>query len=147
MCGVHRERAAAVPAGATEAKLAVKLEKVREWLAAGTVSRMERPGAELIGFYLGPGRHPAHRPWSRKHADTQRRLCERFAVPVIAAVARQDIQVWHMQAIVNPAPTAGASRRVAGMLSAMVNAGIEAGYLANWSLLSRRGVRSQCHGL
>jgi hypothetical protein len=36
---------------------------------------MRRPGADLIAHYLDPGRMPVSRQWSRKHADTQRRLC------------------------------------------------------------------------
>ncbi len=76
--------------GVTEADLAVKLEKVRERLAAGA-SNMERPGADLIAWYLNPDRLPAHRQWSRKHADTQARLCRRLAAPVIADVPCQDI--------------------------------------------------------
>jgi hypothetical protein len=46
---------------------------------------MERPGADLIAHYLDPDRLPVQERWSRKHAHTQRRLCERFAVPVIGA--------------------------------------------------------------
>jgi integrase len=72
--------------GATEAKLAEKLEKVRERLQADAAN-MERPGADLIRHYLDPDRLPAQDRWSRKHAHTQRRLCERFAAPVIGAVA------------------------------------------------------------
>jgi hypothetical protein len=64
--------------GATEAKLAAKLEKVRERLQADAAN-MERPGAALIKHYLDPDRLPAGERWSRKHAHTQRRLCERFA--------------------------------------------------------------------
>lgn len=67
--------------------------------------------------------------WSRKHAHTQRRLCERFAAPVIDAVTCQDIKTGHMQQIVNAAPTAGEGERVRGMLSALVAAAIEGGYL------------------
>jgi hypothetical protein len=76
---------------ATEAKLAEKLEKVRERLSAGAAN-MEKPGAELIAHYLDPDRLPVARRWSRKHAHTQRRLCERFAAPVIATVTCQDIK-------------------------------------------------------
>jgi hypothetical protein len=43
--------------GATEAKLAAKLEKVTERLSAGA-GNMERPGADLIASYLDPGRLP-----------------------------------------------------------------------------------------
>jgi len=43
--------------GATEAKLAAKLEKVTERLRAGAAN-MERPGADLIAHYLDPGRLP-----------------------------------------------------------------------------------------
>jgi integrase len=67
--------------------------------------------------------------WSRKHAHTQLRLCERFAVPVLASVTCQDITVADMQAVVNAAPTAGEGDRVAGMISALVSAGIDGGYL------------------
>jgi hypothetical protein len=58
----------------TEARLAAKLEKVIERLTAGAAN-MERPGADLIAFYLSPDRLPADRQWSRKHAHTQARLC------------------------------------------------------------------------
>ena len=98
--------------GATEAKLAAKLEKVTERLSAGAAN-MERPGADLIAHYLDPDRLPVQDRWSRKHAHTQRRLCERFAAPVIGAVTCQDIKIWHTQQIVNAAPTAGEGARVA----------------------------------
>ena len=116
--------------GATEAKLAGKLEKVRERLQADAAS-MERPGANLIRHYLDPDRLPARNRWSRKYAHTQRRLCERFAEPVIGTVTCQDIKTGHMQQIVNAAPTAGEGDRVHGMLSALVAAGIEGEYLTN----------------
>jgi hypothetical protein len=60
----------------SEERLAARLEKVTERLPAG-------------------------RRWSRQHAHTQRRLCERFAVPVIGGMACQDIKTWHMQQVVN----------------------------------------------
>jgi integrase len=116
--------------GATEAKLAEKLEKVTERLQADAAN-MERPGADLIRHYLNPDRLPAQDRWSRKHAHTQRRLCERFAEPVIDAVTCQDIKTGHTQQIVNAAPTAGEGDRVRGMLSALVAAGIEGGYLTS----------------
>ena len=116
--------------GATEAKLAAKLEKVTERLSAGAAN-MERPGADLIAHYLDPGRLPAQDRWSRKHAHTQRRLCQRFAVPVIGAVTCQDITTSHTQQIVSAAPTAGEGDRVHRMLSALVAAGIEGGYLTS----------------
>ena len=116
--------------GATEAKLAAKLEKVKQRLAADAANA-ERPGKDLIKHYLDPDRLPVEQRWSRKHAHTQRRLCERFAVPVINEVTCQDIETWHTQQIVNAAPTAGEGARVAAMLSALVAAGIDAGYLIN----------------
>jgi integrase len=115
---------------ATEAKLAAKLEKVRERLEADAPN-LELPGSDLIAYYLDPDRLPPDRRWSRKHAHTQRRLCERFTGPVIGDVVCQDIRTWHMQQIVNAAPTAGEGARVAGMISALVSAGIVGGYLAN----------------
>ena len=111
-----------------EDKLAAKLAKVTERLAADAPN-LERPGADLIAWYLCPDRHPADRPWSRRHADTQRRLCERFIAPVIAAVCCQDIRVADMQQIVDSAPTAGEGARLHRCLSAMITAGIAAGYL------------------
>ena len=62
---------------------------------------------------------------------TQRRLFERFAVPVIGSVTCQDITTDHMQKIVNAAPTPGEGNRVQGMISALVSAGLDGGYLAN----------------
>jgi integrase len=116
--------------GATEAKLAAKLEKVTERLRADAVNT-ERHGADLIAYYLDPDRLPAGQRWSRKHAHTQRRLCERFAAPVIDTVTCQDIKTSHTQQIVNAAPTAGEGDRVHGMLSALVAAGIEGRYLTS----------------
>ena len=65
------------------------------------------------------------------HADTQRRLCERFVAPVIAAITCQDIKVADMQKAVNAAPTAGEGARLRRCLSAMVTAGITGGYLTS----------------
>jgi integrase len=114
----------------SEEQLAARLETVTERLAVDAPN-MERTGAELIAHYLDPDRLPADRRWSRKHAHTQHRLCERFAAPVIGGVACQDIKTWHMQQVVNAAPTAKEGARVHGMISALVAAGIEGGYLAN----------------
>jgi integrase len=114
----------------TEAELAAKLEKVTERLRAGAPD-MERPGADLIAHYLDPDRLPVAKRWSRRHADTQRRLCQRFAAPVIAAVSCQDITVDHMQQIVSAAPTASEGERLHRCLSALVTAGIKGGYLAS----------------
>jgi hypothetical protein len=111
----------------TEAKLAPKLEKVTERLAADAPN-MRRPGADLIAHYLNPDRLPVKDRWSRKHADTQRRLCQRFAALVIAAITCQDIKTEHTLKIVNAAPTAGEGDRVHRMISALVTAGIDAGY-------------------
>ena len=123
--GVRRQCEAA-----SEDRLAARLEKVTERLMADAPN-LERPGADLITWYLSPARHPADRPWSAKHADTQRRLCERFVAPVIATVTCQDIKVAHMQQAVNAAPTAGEGTRLHRCLSAMVTAGITGGYLTN----------------
>jgi len=114
----------------TGEKLTAKLEKVTERLQADAPG-MKRPGAALIAHFLDPGRLPVDERWSRKHADTQRRLCERFAAPVISKVTCQDIKTGHMQKIVNAAPTPGEGRRVQRMISALVSAGLEGGYLAN----------------
>jgi hypothetical protein len=79
----------------------------------------------------GPARHPAHRPWSRKHADTQARLCARYLTPAIARLRCEDITVADLQAAVNTAPTPGEGDRLARTISALVHAGAGAGYLAS----------------
>jgi len=114
----------------TEEKLAVKLEKVAERLRADAPN-MRRPGADLIAHYLDPDRLAVQERWSRRHVDTQRRLCERFAAPVIDEIACKDIKTGHMQRIVNAAPTAGEGDRVHRLISALVTAGIDAGYLVS----------------
>ena len=128
--GVHRERAAEVPAGRHRGEARRKAGE-----GQGTASgRRGQHGAARRGpdqALPGPRPAAAGDRWSRKHAHTQRRLCERFAEPVIGAVTCQDIKTGHMQQIVNAAPTAGEGDRVHGMLSALVAAGIEGGYLTN----------------
>jgi integrase len=114
----------------TEAKLATRLAKITERLEADAPS-MERSGADLIAWYLSADRLPADKQWSRKHAHTQRRLCERFVSPVIAGLACQDIRVADMQRIVNAASTAQEGGRLHALVSALVGAGIRGGYLAN----------------
>ena len=118
---------------ASEEKLAARLAKVAERLEADAPNMTLR-GADLIAFYLSADRLPVQRQWSRKHAHTQRRLCERFAVPVIGAVLCQDITTRHTQQIVNAAPTPGEGDRVRGMISALVTAGLQGGYLASGRL-------------
>ena len=115
---------------ATEDKLAAKLEKVKVRLEADA-PKMRQPGAALIAHYLAPDRLPVSKRWSRKHAHSQGRLCALYAAPVIGEVACQDIKTGHMQQIVNAAPTAGEGDRVQRMISALVTAGIDAGYLVN----------------
>jgi integrase len=110
----------------TEEKLAAKLEKVIERLQADAPN-MERPGTDLIAWYLSPDRR--RQPWSRKHADTQRRLCARFVAPVIGGLACQDIKTADMQRAVNAAPTDGEGERLRRCISALVTAGIAGGYL------------------
>jgi hypothetical protein len=89
------------------------------------------PGADLIANCLSPDRHPAGRTWSRKLAEAQRRLCQRYLLPVIGGVACEDIKISHMQAAVNAAPTAGEGDRVRRCVSALIGAGLAGGYLVN----------------
>ncbi len=56
------------------------------------------------------------------------------AAPVIGAMTCQDIKTDHTQKIVNAAPTPGEGNRVHRMISALVSAGLEGGYLANLRL-------------
>ena len=115
---------------ASEVALAARLEKVTLRLAADAPN-MLRSGNELIAHYLSPDRRPIEKQWSRKHAETQRYLCERFLRPVIGHLACQDIKAAHMQAAVNAAPTAAEGRRVRAMISALTAAGMAGGYLAS----------------
>ena len=110
----------------SEDKLAARLEKITERLQAGAPN-MKLPGAELIAHYLDPDRLPVHERWSRKHAHTQRRLCERFAAPVIDAVTCQDIKTVHMQQIVNAAPPPGKASECAGCCRPWSRRGSRAG--------------------
>jgi hypothetical protein len=114
----------------TEAGLVARVEKVTARLAADAPG-LELPGAELIACYLSPDRHPAGKGWSRKHADTQARLCRRYLAPVIATLACEDIRISHLQAAVNAAPTAGEGARLRRCISALVNAGLAGGYLTS----------------
>jgi hypothetical protein len=117
----------------SEDGLAGRLEPVIERLTADAPN-LERPGSDLVAFYLCPDRLPAQKQWSRKHAHTQGRLCERFVLPVIGTVACQDIRVAHMQEIVNAPATPGEGDRVRGVISALVTAGIAGGYLLSLRL-------------
>ena len=112
-------------------------------ITAGAANAI-KPGADLIAWYLNPGRLPVAKRWSRKHADSQRRLCERFAAPVIGAVACQDIVVSHTQKIVNAAPTAGEGDRLHRILSAMVGVGTKGGYLVNPMLAEVHWQAGEC---
>ena len=115
----------------TEEKLAARLEKVTERLAADAPN-MERPGAALIAYYLSPDRLPADEPWSRKHADTQRRLCERYLAPVIGRPGLPGHQDRpHAGRRSTPRPPRGKATRLRRCISALVGAGITGGYLAN----------------
>jgi hypothetical protein len=112
---------------------------------------MRKPGAALIAHYLDPDRLPVHARWSRKHAHTQRRLCLLYVAPIIDAVTCQHIKTSHTQQIVNAAPTAGEGDRVRRMISALVTAGVDAGYLVNsrlakvqWQAGDREGMRAAC---
>jgi hypothetical protein len=114
----------------TESGLAARLVKVTERLTADAPG-LEEPGSALIAHYLSPSRHPADRPWSRKLADTQARLCRKYLAPVIDCLRCEDIKVSDFQAAVNAAPTAGEGDRLARCISALVNAGISGGYLTS----------------
>jgi hypothetical protein len=116
--------------GATEAKLAAKPEKVKERLQADAVN-MERPGADLIAHYLNPDRLPVADRWSRKHAHTP--------AAAVRAVRRPGHRRGDVPGHQDRPHAADRERRahrrgrrpVHGMLSALVAAGIEGGYLTS----------------
>lgn len=114
----------------TEDKLTAKLEKVKVRLEADA-PKMRQAGAALIAHYLDLDRLPVGKRWSRKHAHSQGRLCTLYVAPVIGEVICQDIKAGHVQQIVNAASTASEGDRVRRMVSALVTAGIDAGYLVN----------------
>ncbi len=94
-------------------RLAARLEKVAERLAAGAPN-MERTGAGLIAHYLDAERLPAGQRWSRKHAHTQRRLCERFAAPAIGGVLCPDIRACTCSRSSTRRPPPGKARGCTG---------------------------------
>jgi hypothetical protein len=110
-------------AGSQAGKVKIRLE--------ADAPNMKKPGAALIAHYLDLDRLPVQDRWSRKHAHTQRRRCVLYAAPVIDVLTCQDIKAPNMQQVVNAAPTAGEGDRVARMISALVTAGIDAGYMVN----------------
>lgn len=77
---------------ATEDRLAARLEKMTERLATGAPN-LERPGADLIAFYLSPGRLRVQRQPPGKHAHNQRWRCERIALPVIGGRSRDELPI------------------------------------------------------
>ena len=85
------------------------------------------PAPDLIAWYLSPDRR--RQPWSRKHADTQRRLCARFVAPAIGSLACQDIKTADMQRAVNAAPTDGEGERLRRCGTALVTAGMAGAHL------------------
>jgi hypothetical protein len=92
------------------------------------------------------GRHPADQPWSRKHADTQRRLCTWYLAPVIANLRCEDIKIADMEQVaVNAALTSGEGGRLARCISALVNGGPAAVRAADRYLMRAAGrlLRSQ----
>jgi integrase len=115
---------------ASEERLVAKLEKVAERLTTDAPNLL-RPAADLIAWYLSPERHPAGQAWSRKHTHTQRRLCQRFLLPVLGDLPCQDILVADMQRALNAVSTAGEGARLRRCISALVSAGLAAGWLAN----------------
>ena len=96
---------------------------------------MERPGTDLIAYYLSL---PVARPASGRQAVVPQ-AC-RHPAPAVRAVcgpvigeitACQDIKVADIQQVVNAAPTAGEGARLHRCLSAMITAGITGGYLTS----------------
>jgi integrase len=79
--------------------------------AAGVTHTGEHPGSPATGFIP---------PYPRVVTCPQEARCP-----------SEDITTGHTQAIVNAAPTAGEGGRVHRMVSALVTAGIEAGYLTS----------------
>ena len=130
--GVHRERAAAVPAGRRPRRSWPPSWRRSPNGCRPTRPDMERPGADLIAHYLDPDRLPGRRAVVPQARRTPSGGCASGSPPRSSARSpARTSRPAHMQQIVNAAPTAGEGDRVHGMLSALVAAGIEGGYLAN----------------
>lgn len=80
----------------SEDRLAQQLALVTDRLTTDAL-HLTKPGSDLIAYYLSPDRHPPGEQWSRKHADTQSYLCDRYLRPVIAHLVCQEISTGHMQ--------------------------------------------------
>ena len=104
---------------ASEEKLAARLAKVAERLEADAANMTLR-GADLIAFYLSADRLPVQRQWSRK---VRRRGHRRGPLPG----HHDQAHAADRQRPAHP----GEGDRVQGMISALVTAGLEGGYLAS----------------
>ena len=84
---------------ATEDRLAARLVRPGDLVVATALwttdgqTRSTLPGADLIAFYLSPGRLRVQRQPPGKHAHNQRWRCERIALPVIGGRSRDELPI------------------------------------------------------
>ena len=77
-----------------------------------------------------------------KHREEQTRICEKYVLPVIAEVSCRELTRADFQDVINRASTASVADHIRRTLTALMGAGLEAGYvMAGRDLL--RGVRWQ----
>lgn len=118
---LNRSRAAA------EAKAAEVVER----LSRGRATDLGRAtGAELVGHYLDPRRRPPRvEAWSERHRDEQARYCKLYVDPVIGEIPCRRLTRRHFQRILDTAPTAWVAAHLRRVLTSLVAAALEEGYL------------------
>jgi len=97
----------------------------------GTDTALARAtGAELVAHYLDPNRRPARvAVWSERHRDEQTRYCARFVTPVIGTIPCRKLTRLDFQSLLDAALTASVGQHLQRCVQALVNAGLEEGYL------------------
>lgn len=114
-----------------ESALAAAREIERRILAVTPAARRACTGAELIERFLSPTRRKdtVSGQWSDSHARKNASLVRLYVGPVWTGVAVAKLSAKHSVSIYNSCPTNDVQRKVRTMLSAVVNLGVEEGYL------------------
>ncbi|MDQ3757623.1 MAG: tyrosine-type recombinase/integrase [Actinomycetota bacterium] len=119
-----------------------KANEIVERLTAGASTDLGGArGADLVAHYLDPGRDmPRGRPWSMRHREAQESFCRRFVTPEIGPIECRRLTRNDTQRVLDKATTPSNADHLRRCLTALVNAGLDGGYLlARQDLM--RGVR------
>ena len=126
----------------TREEAIAKATDLVERLGRGTPTALARAtGADLVAHYLDPARRPPRvESWSERHRDEQARYCRLYVLPAIGHIPCRKLTRADFLRVVRAAPTASVGTHLTRCVTALVNAGLEEGYLSvSQDLL--RGVR------